>query len=233
MNGLLEFKSNYGEIKDIDSKKRIVTGILANYNLDSHGDIIEKGAFKKTISERGEKILFLNQHKWDQPHGYFKELAETPAGLHFVSNSLPDTSYSNDALELYAAGIVKEHSIGFEVIKSDWDNDKNIRYLKEIKLYEGSNVTLGANSATPFTGFKSIQPEEIDDTIKKIMNVLRKGTLTDETFLQLEIALKQLQTLSIRKGREEILNQPSPATEDTDPGHKEAISVINQFLKNL
>ncbi len=50
MNGLLEFKSNYGAIEDIDSKKRIVTGILANYNLDSHGDIIEKGAFKKTIS---------------------------------------------------------------------------------------------------------------------------------------------------------------------------------------
>lgn len=68
---------------------------------------------------------------------------------------LPNTSYSNDLLELYALGIVNEHSIGYQVTKAlQGENWK--RTIKEAKLFEGSNVTMGANSKTPFLGFKKI-----------------------------------------------------------------------------
>lgn len=225
----LEYKSNYGEIRDVDEKSRIVSGILANWNKDSHNDIIEEGAFNKTLLERKDKILFLNQHVWKEPHGFFAELEAKPTGLHFVSNPLPNTSFSNDALELYARGIIKEHSIGFEVIKADYDRDDDIRYIKEIKLWEGSNVTLGANPNTPFTGFKAMGIKEIDGMVKSIMDVLKVGTLTDQTFLQLELALKQLQTESIRLGKEKALNQPEPPA--TDPS--KSASIINNFTLAL
>ena len=227
----MEYKSHHGEIKDVDTKNRIVTGILANWNKDHHNDIIEKGAFRKTLLERKESILFLNQHSWQQPHGYFAELEEMDAGLRFVSNPLPNTTFSNDALELYARGIVKEHSIGFETIKSNWDEETEIRTIKEVKLYEGSNVTLGANSNTPFTGFKAMSEKEISDMTKNIIDALRVGTLTDETFLRLEIALKQLQSESYKRGKEEALNQPEPATDPTLP--TKDLNTIHNFILQL
>lgn len=226
----LEYKSHYGEVKDVDTKSRIVTGILANWNKDSHNDIIEKGAFRKTLLERKENILFLDQHQWTKPHGFFQELEEMDAGLRFVSNPLPNTTFSNDALELYARGIVKEHSIGFEVIKADWDEESEIRHIKEIKLWEGSNVTIGANNQTPFTGFKSMTIQEITDMASRIMDAVRKGNFTDETFLRLELAHKQLITECIKMGELKALNQPGPPT---DPSKKEAIKTINSFVKRL
>ena len=148
---MLEFKSIQGEIKDLDMKKRIVTGMLSSFgNTDSYGDIVMPGAFKKSIAERKDNIYFLNQHNWAQPHGKFNVLKETSEGLFFESNPLVDTTYSSDLLKLYEAKIIKEHSFGYETIKADYDSDTEIRQLKEIKLYEGSNVTRGANSNTPF-----------------------------------------------------------------------------------
>lgn len=227
-------KDYRGEIKDLDLKNRIVTGYLSSWDLDSYKDQIQPGAFRKTLAERKDKILFLNQHSWKEPHGFFNELAEDQKGLRFVSNSLPNTSFSNDAMELYARGIVKEHSIGFRTIKSTYDQETEIRTITEIKLFEGSNVTLGANSNTPFTGFKSLSPAEIEDMSKKIMDTLRNGTLTDQTFLQLEIALKQLQRESYLLGKSDNTVEGNQPPEGTDPQSTvKASDQIYLFTQNL
>ncbi|MCP4989983.1 MAG: hypothetical protein GY928_29230, partial [Colwellia sp.] len=138
------------------------------------------------------EIFFLNQHNWQQPHGKFAVLEEDSKGLYFESNALPDTSYSSDALKLYEAGIIQEHSHGYNVIKSESDEEKDATLLTELKLYEGSNVTLGANDQTPFTGFKGLTIDNINEKSSAMMKMLRNGNLTDDGFIQLEIALKQL-----------------------------------------
>lgn len=222
---ILDYKSHFGEIKDIDMKGRRVSGYLSSFdNKDSDGDIIVKGAYSKSLKERKDQIFFLNQHNWAQPHGKFDELKEDGKGLAFVSNPLIDTSYSMDTLKLYEAGIIKEHSVGFITVKDEVKSDA--RYIKEIKLYEGSNVTLGANSNTPFTGFKS-SLKEIDEQSKKIMKALRDGTLTDETFVLLEIALKQLQKEAFELGKKS-LKEPSKDTRP-EPMIEEA-KAIYEFL---
>ena len=222
---ILDYKSHFGEIKDIDMKGRRVSGYLSSFdNKDSDGDIIVKGAYSKSLKERKDQIFFLNQHNWAQPHGKFDELKEDGKGLAFVSNPLIDTSYSMDTLKLYEAGIIKEHSVGFITVKDEVKSDA--RYIKEIKLYEGSNVTLGANSNTPFTGFKS-SLKEIDEQSKKIMKALRDGTLTDETFVLLEIALKQLQKEAFELGKKS-LKEPSKDTQ-SEPMIEEA-KAIYEFL---
>ena len=165
---------NFGSVKDIDYKNRVVTGYLSSFgNKDHDQDIIEKGAFTKTINERKDQIFFLNQHDWKQPLGKFNLLMEDEKGLYFESTPMLDTSYSSDLLKLYEAGIVKEHSIGFQTVKGHYDNDREAYIMKEVKLFEGSAVTLGANSETPFTGFKSMTMEEVQDEIKKITKAFR------------------------------------------------------------
>ena len=231
MNGLLEFKSIQGGVKDIDSKNRIVTGYLSEFgSKDYDSDIIEKGAFSKSIAERKNDIYFLNQHDWKQPHGKFNVLSEDNKGLYFESNAMPNTSYSNDLIELYSLGIVKEHSIGFQTVKSDWSKDGNTRTIKEIKLYEGSNVTLGANPNTPFTGFKSRTIAEINDQVSLIMKAVKNGNFTDDTFMQLEFALKQLQLESYELGKK-ALEEPMLITQTNEPLvlDKELLKVLTSF----
>jgi len=223
---ILEYKSITGQIEDIDEKKRIVTGYLSNFdNKDHHGDSIPKGAFAKTLHERKNDIFFLNQHNWAQPHGKFNQLIEDGKGLKFESTPLIDTTYSSDLIKLYAAGIVNEHSIGYQTIKAV--NEGDVRILQEIKLFEGSNVTLGANSQTPFTGFKTSM-KEINDHAKKLIKAIKNGTFTDETFSLLEVALKQLQSDAYILGKKESLIEPS------NDIHKRAdIKLINEFTKTL
>lgn len=216
MNGLLEYKSIFGSINDVDEKNRVVTGYLAHFgNEDSHGDIIEKGAFAKTINDRKEDIFFLNQHNWAQPHGKFSVLKEDSTGLYFESNPLIDTTFSNDLIKLYAAKIVKEHSIGYQTIKAI-QGEKWMRTLKEVKLYEGSNVTLGSNPKTPFLGFKCATIGELNDQVSVIVKAMRNGSFTDETFMQLEVALKQLQLESYELGKT-ALEEPKQITQENEP----------------
>ena len=228
MDSLLKFKSYGNSLKDVDVKKRIVTGYLSNFdNKDHDGDIIVKGAFSKSLNERKADIYFLNQHNWKQPHGKFAVLKEDSKGLYFESEPLIDTSYSSDALKLYDAGIINEHSIGFQAIKSDKESQGRI--LKELKLYEGSNVTMGANSNTPFTGFKSLTLKEVNDKAQKIYKAVKNGTFTDETFLLLEFALKELQSEAYILGtKSQIIVEPLKDTQDV-----KFADAINEYLKTV
>ena len=224
---ILDYKSHFGEIKDLDMKNRRISGYLSSFdNKDSDGDIIVKGAYKRTLDNRKDQIFFLNQHDWKQPHGKFDELKEDNKGLFFVSNPLIDTSYSMDTLKLYEAGIIKEHSVGFITVKDEVKSDA--RYIKEIKLYEGSNVTLGANSETPFTGFKSMDKKEVDSELKLFLKAFRDGSFTDDTFGLLEIAIKQLMKQSAILAVDNYKNHSDPL-ESTQDSMIET-NIIKQFI---
>jgi HK97 family phage prohead protease len=221
MKGLLEYKNFTAEIKDIDAKSMTVTGYWSKFgNVDYDDDIIASGAASKTIAERGpmgsNEIFFLNQHNWSQPHGKPTVLEAQEKGIYFESKIAP-TSYGKDALVLYAEGIVVQHSIGFSTVKADYDQKTGVRTIKEIKLYEGSNVTLGANPETPFTGFKSLTMAEINDQISKMIKLLKDGSLTEEGFGRLEIALKQFQLEAFNLGKNSLESkEPTKVTPATD-----------------
>jgi hypothetical protein len=130
---------------------------------------------------------------------------------------------------LYAEGIVIQHSIGFSTIKADYDQNTGMRMIKEIKLYEGSNVTLGANPETPFMGFKSLTMAEINDQIGKMIKLLKDGSLTDEGFGRLEIALKQFQLEAFNLGKNSLLDkEPGKPTPNTNEPN-----ILTEIIKHL
>jgi len=226
---ILQYKDITASVKDVDVKGRIVTGYLSNFgNKDFDGDIIEKGAFKKTLTERKSNILFLNQHDWKQPHGGFTTLIEDEKGLYFESTPLvKGVTYSEDALKLYEAGIIKEHSIGFVTINDEYDDKSQTRYIKEIKLYEGSNVTMGSNSNTPFTGFKGMNLKDMNDRCSVLYKAIRNGDFTDDTFVLLEYALKELQLQAYELGKN-TQTEPQSTLETYEP-----LDTIKQFINTI
>ena len=81
-----------GEISDIDDKLGIVKGYGSVFgNEDSDKDIIEKGAYARTLKSNGSRVKYLYQHDITKPIGKMRELYEDDKGLAFVAE-LPPTS---------------------------------------------------------------------------------------------------------------------------------------------
>ncbi len=120
-------------------------GIFSGYgavfeNIDSGGDVIEPGAFTKTLAEGWErvKILALHNDCW-LPIGKPMELREDDNGL-YISAKISDTAMGKDIKVLLNDGVLNELSIGYDPVVFDYDGD-GIRHLREVKLWEVSVVT--------------------------------------------------------------------------------------------
>lgn len=221
-----------GSIKDVDTAKGIITGYFSIFgNKDSDGDIVMPGAFKKTIQENGpegkNRIKHLLQHDTWKPLSTPMILKEDNKGLYFESK-ISLTSYGKDALILYQDGVYTEHSIGYNVVKREVDESTDTQKLIELRLWEGSTVTWGANMDALVTGVKSLDKKDIYSTIIKKMDAIQKaikGDYTDEMIWQLEIELRQLQ--QIIKSLSEM-SEPDSTQQQDKP-----ITVIDaiEFLK--
>lgn len=125
-------------------------------NLDSGGDIIEKGAFTRTIADDFNRIKILSQHNSnDLPIGKPLELREDEKGL-YIRGRISDTQIGRDIRTLLKDGVLAELSIGYDAIDFDVDGDTGIRHLKEIKLWEVSIVTWAMNDQAQIDGVKSL-----------------------------------------------------------------------------
>lgn len=134
-------------------------------NLDSGCDIIEKGAFSKTIREDFDRIKILSQHdSCDLPIGKPLELREDEKGL-FIRGKISDTQKGRDIQTLLKDGVLTEMSIGYDAIDFDYDGNTGIRHLKEVKLWEVSIVTWAMNDQATIDEVKSLA-ESLKDEAK-------------------------------------------------------------------
>jgi uncharacterized protein len=158
-----EFKAN--------TKKMTFEGYASTYSKDLVGDIIQKGAFTKTIKERFPKqaIKILWQHM--DPIGLPTQIEEDSKGL-YVEGKLSDTALGRDAMTLIDDGVVNSLSIGYDVIKDELSDDGETRYLKELRLYEFSPVTFPANPEATIEKVKSFRE------FNKLVKELGKDDLT-------------------------------------------------------
>jgi len=211
------------DITDVDVDSRIISGYCSTFNnVDSDGDLIVKGSFAKTLMENGPdsanpRIFHLYQHDITQVLGRPTVLKEDEKGLYFETK-IANTSLGNDVLALYNEGIINEHSIGFQTIKSA--NRGSYNEIQEVKLFEFSTVTFGANANTPFLGFKSqfADQESITSQFDKVSKML-KAEITPETTQLLHIYLNQLKTAFLDLSTKSV-EEPNPlqdSLEDTHP----------------
>lgn len=149
------------ETKDFDFQINVIeeeTGVITGYgsvfgNVDSWGDIVEKGAFAKTIGSR--KIPILWQHNSDDPLGLCAELTEDEYGLKLKGRLLiDDVARANEAYALVKSGAITGLSIGY-IPKNYFYDVENYRHLSEVDLYEVSLVTFPANEKAIITDIKS------------------------------------------------------------------------------
>jgi HK97 family phage prohead protease len=149
------------EIKEISADGSF-TGMLSVYNVVDLGkDLVEPGAFAKTIKDHGNEVPMLWQHKPDVPIGTLT-LEDGPEALHVKGQLLMDLPEAKKAYLLIKARIVRGLSIGFDTVKEVLDG--GIRRLKELRLYEGSIVTFPMNEAALITSVKHLAERKEDFT---------------------------------------------------------------------
>ena len=151
-----EYKSFKFELESADESGEF-SGYAAVFgNKDSGGDIIEKGAFSKTIREDFDRIKILSQHTdCELPIGKPLELREDDMGL-FIRGKISDTAKGRDIQTLMKDGVLNELSIGYDAVELDYDSEQGVRRLKEIKLWEVSIVTWAMNDQAKIDEVKSL-----------------------------------------------------------------------------
>lgn len=212
----LRFKAD-----EIDIEEGIFSGYAAVFgNVDSGGDVIEPGAFTKTIAENQDrvKILALHNDCW-LPIGRPLELREDSKGL-FIKAKISDTSMGRDIKVLLKDGVLCELSIGYDPVVFEYD-EKGIRHLKEVKLWEVSVVTWAMNQEAVITDYKDARDvadmvssvvEEAAEEIKagrKISGARLKAL--EEASASMKAATKALDSI-IREARDGEKSS-TPATE--------------------
>lgn len=112
-------------------------------NVDSYGDIVEKGAFSETLQRRKPSMLW--QHSMDDPIGGWREYSEDSTGLWMRGKINMGFEGGKKAYALMREGDVDGLSIGFKTV--DKRMDGNTRFLTKLDLFEVSVVTMPANDA--------------------------------------------------------------------------------------
>lgn len=184
----MEYKAIEIETKEIGEDGRTVTGFAAVFgNIDSGYDRIHKGAFKKTLKESGGRVKHLWQHDMSQPPiATVKELREVgrdelpdsvtkawpdaTGGLLVVRKYL-DTPRGNEILRGIEAGAISEMSFAYDPLKYDFEPDKDgmqIRNLRELRLWETSDVVWGMNAATVASKSVDYRIEQLDGLLKDL-----------------------------------------------------------------
>ncbi len=138
------------------------TGLLSVYDvIDSYNDVVERGAYTKTLQDTGGRVPLLWQHDTTLPIGTL-DLKDGPSGLEASGRLLLDDAVpqAKTAYALLKAGVIRGMSIGFKAIKKKQED--SIRRLKEIKLFEGSLVTFGACPGAIVHEVKSLGAENKD-----------------------------------------------------------------------
>lgn len=140
-------------------------------NRDLGNDVIEKGAFTKSLRKRKAKgVKLLYQHKSDMPIGVFDSIKEDDHGLVVKGRLALKTQAGAEAYELLKMGALDGLSIGFRVNPKEVSYDKrgNRRIIKEVDLMEVSLVTFPMN---PQATVRSVKGEQY--SIREWENGLR------------------------------------------------------------
>jgi HK97 family phage prohead protease len=192
----MEYKKVPYFTKEIDLAKRLVTGIFAVHgNVDDGGDMSEPGSFAKRLGDGGRpRVRFLWNHRsFDPPIASIKSVrevtrAELPdkvlAWAPGATGGVEVTRKYYEGVELaewvfkgIQEGDITEMSYAYLVheytIKADEARKQEVRVLKDVELFDISDVNWGMNPAT--AGVKNAGMWGEIERIKALMVEMKEG----------------------------------------------------------
>ena len=175
------------EVKALDEEARTFSGMAATWDLDLGGDVIEPGAFKRTLKnwQKSKRVLpLLDSHNGGSVRsvvGKLLEAEEAPKGL-AATFEVIDGPDGDEVFRRVKGGYVDGLSIGYSAVQVRYPETEDekatgaYRYLKEVKLHEVSVVVWPMNTEA-----------RIDTaTAKALLMAAKDQTLTDDDRAELK-----------------------------------------------
>lgn len=209
-----EFKAD--SVED-DGKVALFEGYASTFgNIDQGADVVEKGAFKKTLRDKKGIVPILLDHDPTRPAGWNLEGVEDDKGLKVKGELHLNTEEVRQRYSLikraHEIGTKMGLSIGYSVVKDAVEHiekdglKRTIRRLKEIKLWEYSIVTFPMNELASTTAAKAAQ----------FFSAVQNGQYTLE---EIELALAKLK------------EQKRAADPTPDPALLQSVDRVIQILR--
>ena len=190
-------------------------------NVDSYGDIIQKGAFKATLKaakESGDWPMMLAQHGYEgmTPVGVYTDMHEDDKGL-YVEGKLANTQAGREIYELMKMSprpAIKGLSIGYITTDAYYPTRDDVanglypkdcdRVIKSLNLLEVSIVSFPANKKATVTDVKSEEGvDEIENNkeAEELYNIFKEdrdnNTLSEEGLKDIMKFADELRTIDM------------------------------------
>jgi len=191
---LIEVPVEFKALPDQDGKRRVEGYASIFGNVDSYGDVVVKGAFKKTIKDRVGRGLvpFVADHsrKAVDLLGTIVKASEDDTGLGFEAE-ISRAPSADDAYIKMTEGHLKQTSFAFRTIAEKFpkeggetvDGKVVYRYLTEMMLLDISPVVLAANDQASITSVKAYE---------EFMELIEQVELTPEEWKQAATKLLEM-----------------------------------------
>ncbi|OYR19543.1 HK97 family phage prohead protease [Brucella thiophenivorans] len=165
---------------------------------DLGNDIIEKGAFAKSLlTRKSSGVRMLWQHDAGEPIGVWTDIREDARGLYVEGRLAKGVARAREALELMRAGGLDGLSIGFRTVKARKDARTGLRHIVEADLWEISVVTFPMLPQARINNLKADLP-----TIREFERWLTRDAGLSRSAARLVIA-KGYSALAALQGRDE------------------------------
>jgi hypothetical protein len=198
----LEFKEEEGEGK----------GTFVGYGsifeqTDLQNEVVEPGAFTRSLKKNNNTVPLLWQHDRNEPIGTITA-EEDDRGLKVKGALALGVSRGKDAYELIKSKVLSGLSVGFRIIKDELERNTGVRRLKELDLWEVSLVTFPANLKARVVGVKA-DPEPRPNSKKLTSPPFQWPALSEPGDLTKLFAW-------LDRGWEDFLPTPPPPPPDDD-----------------
>lgn len=167
------FKSFQFAVKEVQGDG-VIRGYASTFgNVDQGRDVVVKGAFSRTIKNNAI-IPILDSHDPTKQIGVNIAAEEDSKGL-FVEGQL-NMDDERARAKFSLVKLIQKNggkaglSIGYRIIRDDYDREKNIRFLKEVRLFEYSIVAFPMNEEASVTEAKG-RADALDFQIQNMVNM--------------------------------------------------------------
>lgn len=219
------------ELKSLEARQFEGHGSVFG-NVDLGGDIVVRGAFRKTLAEHkrnGTMPQMFWMHDPSRVPGKWLEMSEDDAGL-AVKGVLADTELGNEMRTLAKMKAVRGLSIGYVPTDVDYDRDGN-RVIKSVDLWEVSLVSLAMNPLARVEATKarlSHLGEYVPDA-RELENILRKCGMSQLTAKRVISAIRELPNLD-DTGIRDVDRTRDVDVESLEAAAIEAQQALDKFL---
>jgi HK97 family phage prohead protease len=181
-------------------------------NKDLVGDVVMPGAYKKSLQEHGLPIILFNHRRDDVPVGTCIDAKEDKRGL-WVKIELPleDTFVSQRLLPQLRRKGLSGMSVGYSVPAGGSEWKDGVRYLKQIRLYECSFVSMPANPEAGVETIKDMAPSQLADALENMQLALNafRDELQPDRVREIRETVKTMQAFTNEVRRQVQVQHPS------------------------